>query len=511
VAPRRLCAAAARRLAPDLVAGALASAHFASFFDPERPIATDVRYFLYFAWRTAEGDLPHLDFFDPKTQLASACGALLYAAARALGADPLATIRAGELAACTLGGVLLFFTGRRLGGGSSVCGFLALLAYLAFPLTGALPAIGPLPKLWMTVFATAGALLAQDRRWVAAGACAALALLDWQIGVFCAFGLALAALASGAGAAALARLAVGALAAAVPYVAWLARGGGLGEAWHQLVFSSLGRAAASQASVGLEDRLRRIEHAVAHGCPGQEWLFATGLLGLALLPWWLRRARGSDRTLLLIPLGVHHGGIAVFSLFDFQWYGDLFALVQSSVLGLTLLGVGAYRSLQDRLPVQASARRRALALGALAVAVVVARPGPLRPPLAITTPDAPAGVRLSDQREVAAQVADRLRGRRALFLGSSELLFLLRWKNPLPFVYWNSAVYSRVRAGSEESQPAAAARLVRSVDPDAVFWRGDPPPGLLPEGYTPLWFASSSGLYRVQGFLRPERGPGSGS
>jgi hypothetical protein len=507
VPPRARVAASARRLAPDLTALALASAHFATFFDPEQPIATDIRYFLYFAWRIAEGELPHADFFDPKTQLASIAAAPLYAAASALGFDPLAAIRAAELGASTVGAMLFFWTGRRLGGGRSECGFLALLAYLAFPLTGALPAIGPLPKLLMTVFATAAALLAHDRRWLLAGASAALAVLDWQIGVLVALGLALAALAGGRAGRPLARLALGGAVVAAAFAAWLASGGGLGEAFHQLVLSALSRASASQASVGFDDRLRRIEHALARGCPGQEWLFALGLLGLSLLPWWLWRARGTAGMRLLLPLGAHHGGIAVFSLFDFQWYGDLFALVQSAAFGLALLAIGAYRSIEVRLPPDAVAARRALALGAVAAAVLAARPASLRPPLAIATPDAPTGVTLSDQREVAAQVAERLRERRALFLGNSELLFLLRWRNPIPFVYWNSAVHSRVRSEPGESSVAAAARIVRSTDPDAIFWPGEPPPGLVPEEYTPVWISSSSGRYRVRYFARPGPGP----
>ena len=37
---------------------ALSSVHFASFFDRQLPIYTDIRYFLYFAWQMAEGAIP---------------------------------------------------------------------------------------------------------------------------------------------------------------------------------------------------------------------------------------------------------------------------------------------------------------------------------------------------------------------------------------------------------------------------------------------------------------------
>jgi hypothetical protein len=498
---RRAPDALARR-APDALALALASWHFASFYDAQQPIATDIRYFLYFAWRIAEGDLPYLELFDPKTQLASVVGAALYAAANAFGVEPLAVIRAGELGFCALGGLLFFWVGRRLGGGSSVCGFLALFAYLSFGLIGALPAIGPLPKLLMSILATATALLAQDRRWFAAGLCAGLAVLDWQIGIFAAAGLALAAWGGPGRGRALAQIVLGGASAAAPFAIWLAARGGLGEAWTQLVLSSLSRAAASQADAGFADRLWRIERAVTRTCAEQEWLVALGLLGLATVPLWLHRVRGSDRLRLLIPLSVHQVGIAAFSLLDFQWYGDLFALLQSAIFGLALVWIGAYQGLRRWLPQAAAGRPRVLAAGALAVAALAARPGTLRPPLAIGTPDAPVGVTLADQREVAARVAERLRGRRAVFLGSSELLFLLRWTNPLPAIYWNAAAHSRYRQAPDESSAQTAARTVRSVDPDAIFWRGEPPPGVIPEGYTREWIESSSGRYRVRFFVR---------
>ena len=63
------CAAAAAA-----AAALVALAHFASFAWRDHPLVTDVRHFVYFAQQTAQGALPHLDFFDNKTPLATFAG-----------------------------------------------------------------------------------------------------------------------------------------------------------------------------------------------------------------------------------------------------------------------------------------------------------------------------------------------------------------------------------------------------------------------------------------------------
>ena len=96
--PRVLAILAPLRRTAWLAAAALVAAwHFASFPWREHPLATDVRHFLYFAQQTAGGALPHVDFFDNKTQLATFLGAGLYRLGASLGVDPLYAIRWGYL------------------------------------------------------------------------------------------------------------------------------------------------------------------------------------------------------------------------------------------------------------------------------------------------------------------------------------------------------------------------------------------------------------------------------
>ena len=171
-----------KRLGASLLALALAAAHFASFDVVTRPIVTDVRFFLYYAWRVAEGAVPHLDFFENKPQLSTFVGALLFQIGDFAELDPLLAIRIGYLSIASAGGVLSFWIFRRLGRGSTTAGFLGLLAYCSFGLLGVMPAIGNVPKLLVAVLASVAALLAQDRRWFWAGFVGALAFMDWQIG-----------------------------------------------------------------------------------------------------------------------------------------------------------------------------------------------------------------------------------------------------------------------------------------------------------------------------------------
>lgn len=95
---------------------ALVILHFASYDVVAQPIVTDVRYFLYFAWRITEGAVPHRDFFDPKTQSASFLGALFFRGGELSGIDPLVAIRVGYLALAGLGVWLWYFVGSRLAG-----------------------------------------------------------------------------------------------------------------------------------------------------------------------------------------------------------------------------------------------------------------------------------------------------------------------------------------------------------------------------------------------------------
>ena len=56
----------------------LCAFHFAGFHPGSQPLVTDVRFFVYFAWRVARGAIPHLDYFENKTQLATFAGVVAF-------------------------------------------------------------------------------------------------------------------------------------------------------------------------------------------------------------------------------------------------------------------------------------------------------------------------------------------------------------------------------------------------------------------------------------------------
>lgn len=483
----------------------LSAAHFATFFDPERSIVGDLSYFLYFAWRIGEGAIPHLDLFDNKTFLASYAGALLHRLGDGLGVDPLTTIRAGYLGLCALGGPLAFLVFRRLGGREPVAGLLGFFAYLSFGLLGALAAVGNVPKLIMALCAPAMALLVQDRRWLSAGFVGAVAFLDWQVGALV-WGAAFAgALVHGAPRLrACLRVTLGGALGVAPLAAWYAMHGALGSAFDQIFVAAWSRGVASLGDASKPWPVFRILEQVTQTCTEHEWLFFVGVLGLAILPCWLWMQRGTDTQRLLLPLSLYHYGVVSFSLIDFQRYGDFFLLLHSMAFFLGLVWLTLYAAAK-----RWSVGRRQLAVPAviLALALVAARPGPLRPEVVLSNPqNAPPGVTLSDQRRVAEEVRERTKTGTLVVIENSELLFLMHQVNPLPVIYWNAAAYSYYGDAPNEGSSEAAMRMLLSVEPDAFVWtRRVPMPRQLREAFAPQLVGTERNMvgrghngYRIQ-------------
>ena len=454
-------AAGARRHLPLLLATLLVAIHFLSFDVAALPIVTDARYYLYFAWRVAAGDLPHVDLFDNKNQLATFAGALLFGLGEALGADPLLVVRAGYLALAALGGLLLFTIQRRIGRGSPLAGVLGLLAYTSFGLLGLLPATGNVPKVLMAVFASAMALAVQRGRWFLAGLAAAGAFLDWQIGALAVVAALVSALCFGnPRRRAAASVLLGAFSGLAPFAAYLGLRGGLGAAFEQTVVASFFRGSASLQRDTFGDRFDRLLHLIQLDCPGQSWLVPLGLLGLVLAAVRLRRWTGSDEQRLLVPLCTYHAGVLSFTLLDFQWHGDLFLLLHTVAFFLGLGWIGLLELVRDRVLAGARPPVRAGALGVLVViAIACARPGPLRPALSLEIPGLSPELTLAAQREVAAEARTVFEGRTVALLEHSEILFLARQRNALPVIYWNNATWSNYR-NPDEAREETAARLL---------------------------------------------------
>jgi len=486
----------------------LSAAHFYSFPLFESPIVTDIRYYVYNAWQITEGAVLHRDLFALKTQLASFTGALLYALGEGFGVAPLFAIRAGYLLIAAAGGVLAFEIFRRLGRGRSTAGLLGAIAYCAFGLMGALPAIGNVPKLLMCVLASATGLLVQGRHWFWAGVAGALAFMDWQPGALVGLAALLSALLFGrpvVGAAL--RVVAGVVAGLAPFALYYALQGALASALQQILIASFLRGADSRGG-GAPRAFEQIQACVWETCPGYGWLFYASFVGMPVVLVWLWSRRGSKEWRLLVPLSIYHFGLVGFSLVDFQWYGDLMALLHSSVFFLAASWVALYGAVSDGLERLARARgptaRRgaglAVGLGFLVVAVAIARPAFLRPELSLRTSSSGAhpNTTLADQRAVAELVRSAVGDRRFALLDSSELLFLLRHANPLPTPYFNDAVWRRYRGAPQEPPALTAMNLLRDAEADViVFPRTLPKPPELLQRYRRRILYSADRTYSV--------------
>jgi hypothetical protein len=462
-----------KKHAASLAALALSGLHFASFDVFSRPIVSDVRFFLYYAWQVSEGAVPHLDFFENKPQLSTFVGALFYELGDFAGVDPLLAIRWAFLAFAATGGVLSFWIFRRLGRGSAIAGVLGLLAYCSFGLLGVMPAVGNVPKLLMALLASGMVLLAHDRRWFLAGLAGALAFMDWQIGAL----VWLAAFASAAlfenpRRPALLAVASGGAVGIAPFLLYYALNGALVQAFRQVIIATFFRGSVAQQSENLGDRLTRIAEMIEKACPDQEWIFFASLLGLFALLRWIVWEPDRDRNRLLLPLCIYHGGLLAFSLVDFQRYGDFFVMLHSMALlwglaWLALFELGT-RFLATHFSGRAAASR---AFGALILiaAVAAARPAFLRPELELESKSIEAGGTLADQREVSALLTRQTRDKTLVLMDSSELLFLMRYRNPLPNVYMNRATRAHYSSYRDEPVESVATRLLRSVDPDVFI------------------------------------------
>jgi len=446
-----------------LAALAVCAIHFASFDIREMPIVTDARYYLYFAWQLNEGAVHHLDLFDNKTQLTSYVGALMFKLGEGLGLDPLLVIRAGYLGALAFAGMLSFVVFRRLGGGRGISGLLGVLAWCSFSLMGLLASVGNLPKLWMGVAALCMALLVDRGRWFWAGVAGALAFMDWQIGVIAWLAAFVSALVIGrerAGWRPALEVAAGGAAGLAPFLLYYAVTGAVGATIEQVIAASFFRGAEVAGNSSLMRRLASI--AVASQSSGQAWLFYLSWLGVPVTLAWLRARREFT---LLLPLVVYHFGVVGFSLFDFQWYGDYFLLLQSAAFFLAAFAVASFAAI-DRRIARSDGSKTGVVLATCLIAIGLGRPGPLRPDIEMKRVK-PVHNRasLTDQREVAGALRERIGDGRVAFLDHSEMLFLMRKQNATSVIFWNRPTWSTHRREGE-SITETARRIVDEAQAD---------------------------------------------
>ncbi len=471
-----------------LAASLLCVAHFAAFEILRSPIVWDMRFYLYYASRVVHGAVPYRDFFENKTPLSIFAGALFHWLALASGLQPIHAIRAGFLVLAAGAGLALFAVHRRLANGGFVPGLLAVCAYLGFPLMGLLPSIGVCPKTLMALFASAAALAVGKRRWAVAGACGSLAFLDWQVGGLAAAGAVLAAVVTpGQRWRAAARVVAGGLGTLAPFLFYFLATGGLDEMLGQTLGTMVARSVESAQKTWGQKGAHLLD-TVAIGCRGQEWLFAVGVAGMLVYPLWLWRWRRDQRLGMALALAVYHYGLAAFSLFDYQSYGDLYILLYSVAFFAGVVLVEAYNQARAHFGPE-----RVRLVDAVSVLLVLAavRPSLLAPSLELRPPTVDAGATLADQTQVYRKVMAATAGKRVAFVGPAELAFLGEQASVAPFVYWNAVTnnYYR-RAGERYGQTMD--RILRQSGAELLI--GD---RTLPKEPGDRILASDSGAYSV--------------
>jgi hypothetical protein len=493
-------------------AGAL---HFASFDFRRQPVFTDISFFLYFSSRIAQGGVPYLDFFENKTPLAFLAGAWLHLAGGALGVDPLYAIRVGFLLSTTAAATALAVTTARVHHDRIAAGWIGLVMVCGFNLLGQLPATGNVPKIIGLLAATMAMLAVRTRRWLWAGACAAVAGMDWQpLGVLAGAGVVLAGLAGPERLRSVGRAIAGIALAALPLLAYLAVHGALGPFFRMAVWGSFNKAAADP--VTLDERLGTIWSFIVVYCGHVMWLvWAAGVGAVLFLVHLVRRRRTSEGP-FLVGLATYHYGILAFSAVDFQGRGDLMILEGTLAFFAAITVAGAYLALLRRLRavtgVPGRWARGAYGLASAALLVVLVQPSFLRRGWRVNTPAiGPARVTLEAQRQVAGRFVDAVPAGRVAFLKKQEVLFLSGRANALPFVYWNLANSLYWRAPGEERFDTLA-RLLRDGDLDAMVLPWARPPRLrrsdfdewLARHYIPARISSDDGTYSLVVWIRRE-------
>ncbi|MGH7897187.1 MAG: hypothetical protein ACREQQ_04495, partial [Candidatus Binatia bacterium] len=285
------------------------------------------------------------------------------------------------------------------------------------------------------------------------GLAAAAAVLDWQIGVLVAIGLAaaVAGLSKAERSAAARRCLVGFFFGVTPIVVWLWSEGALRDAFGQLVLASGSRGVATFAARGVETELGRRAALVASASPGELWLLLIAGAGLVL---GARRLRESDRPMARL-LATYHYGIVAFSVLELQGFGDVFVLLHSAAFFAGL----AISDLALRFET-AGPKVRPLAIAvAIVLTLAITRPWTARSGWQLPASVPRSGESLAEQRRLASSLAAEIEGRRVWILASEQRALTGRLEAGR-FIVWTPATYRYYRRDAETSEETLARMLL---------------------------------------------------
>lgn len=434
----------------------------------------DNQHYFFIAERAASGVPPHLSQFDPKHALSLLMTGAAIKLGRLIGADDVYAARVLSLLVGATGAALLWvltllLTRRRL------AAWLAALVMLSFSGFLEMVVMGSRPKTFLVLFAMATLVLHTLRRPLAAGAGAGLAFLCWQPALIFLGAIAAAALweerRPGPALLALA----GALAVQIPYEAYFAWHGALGEQLLQAyVFPARYMAGEFAGFAGSLAELREFWGAGF----GPTFLLpvvfvltlALGVVLLAARPRWaaaeLRERPG------WLAFGLAATSAAAFTFYDHQGFPDFFLVLPFVAVVVGWLAAAALtRISQAWPPALASAAALALLGGAAAWAVTQ-----------LPQPRVPYG--LDEQRQLAQRVGEYLRSGKSVYaVGCVHLLALNHASNHLPYGFFFRGVepYLLSRSHGSFFEPARDGKMADVVlisrsdiypVPDRKYWLG---------------------------------------
>jgi hypothetical protein len=199
-------------------------------------LTPDLAIFTYGGEHVARGVPPYVGVFNSVGPLADAVPGLGVWLGHLLDVGPLLSVRVLFTCLSALCCALLCVLARDTFG-SRAAGLVAPAVFLTFQKFLQLASDGPREKTTMVVFLLAALILAGRRRWLGAGACAALATLTWQPALLVAAAVVVAAILTGREARrrAMVRFLVGGAAVSAAFVAWFALTGALRQAFYGFV------------------------------------------------------------------------------------------------------------------------------------------------------------------------------------------------------------------------------------------------------------------------------------
>jgi len=327
----------------------------------------DTTYHIYAAQQMLEGHAIYRDVAIIKAPLADFVTAFALIAGRALGLSDIMSARLMSLWVVMGTTAVTYWAGRVLFRSRAV-GLFAGVIMAGWNFYGLRAVTGPEPKAFLILFAMPAFIFIAQKRWLAAGICAALAALAWQPGLMVAGLAGAAALVAPwletsrvarpqrwrAGLAQLARVVGG---FAIPFaitLAYLLWNNALTPAWNATIGANLTHFGNEQARTPLPQMLREnfdeIFFIDARYCFSfqENWLWlasALGFIGISgaqiINAWRMKRA---PLDLERAPLILYTLGFAAFSLVDFDFCPDLFPLLPIGALAAGWLAWQATRA-----------------------------------------------------------------------------------------------------------------------------------------------------------------------